>query len=218
MTTAPIPREPRSDQYPTDPGRPGSPQEPQPQGSWAQEPWAQEPRAHEPRAHEPRPRPDRPQVDAGKLWPGGIATAVVAGLIALVGVLVCRWLFAIPLLAPKQDGAYGDVHTTDLVLVAAAAALVATGLMHLLLLSTPRPLAFFSWIIGLATVLAVLLPFSTAAPLTAKVATAAVDLVLGIAIGTLLNGVAARSVRLPGAERGGYLSADPIYDDRSRLS
>ena len=48
-----------------------------------------------------RPRSDRPQVDAGRLWPGGIATAVVAGLVALVGVLVCRWLFGIPLLAPE---------------------------------------------------------------------------------------------------------------------
>ena len=87
-----------------------------------------------------RPRPDRPQVEAGRLWSGGIATAVVAGLVALVGVLVCRWLFGIPLLAPKQDGAYGDAHTTGLVLMAAAGALLATGLVHLLVLSTPRPL------------------------------------------------------------------------------
>jgi len=153
------------------------------------------------------PRPSRPQVDAGKLWPGGIATAVVAALVALVGVLVCRWLFGIPLLAPKSDGAYGDVYTTDLVLIAAAAALVATGLVHLLLLSTPRPLTFFAWIIGLATVLAVLVPFSTSAPLTAKVATAVVDLVLGVAIGSLINGVAARSVRVPAGADSAYLGA-----------
>ena len=152
-----------------------------------------------------RPRPSRPQVDAGKLWPGGIATAVVAALVALVGVLVCRWLFGIPLLAPKSDGAYGDVHTTDLVLIAAGAALVATGLVHLLLLGTPRPLTFFAWIIGLATVLAVLVPFSTSAPLTAKVATAAVDLVLGVAIGSLISGVAARSVRVPAGADSAYL-------------
>ena len=161
-----------------------------------------------------RPRPTRPQVDAGKLWPGGVATAVVAGLVALVGVLVCRWLFGIPLLAPKSDGAYGDVHTTDLVLLAAAAALIATALAHLLLLSTPRPLTFFGWIIGLATVLAVLLPFSTAAPLTAKVATAVVDLVLGVAIGSLISGVAARSVRMRPGAGAGYLGGSPsMYDD-----
>lgn len=170
--------------------------------------------ARMPASQEPQPEQplsERPRVDAGKLWPGGIATAVVAAMVALVGVLVCRWLFGIPLLAPKQDGYYGDVHTTDLVLYAAAAALLATGLAHLLLLSTPRPMTFFGWIIGLATVLAVLLPFSTPAPLTAKVATAAVDLVLGIAIGTLISGVAARSLRLPAGSR--QIRTEAVYDE-----
>jgi hypothetical protein len=141
-------------------------------------------------------------VDAGRVWSGGVATAVVAGLVALVGVLICRWLFAIPILAPKSDGAYGDAHTTAVVLVAAAAALVATGLLHLLLLGTPRPLAFFSWIVGLATVLVVIVPFRTTAPLSAKIATALVELVIGIAIGSLLNSVGARSVRLTQGEAG----------------
>jgi hypothetical protein len=146
----------------------------------------------------PPPR-SRSQVDVGRLWSGGAATAVVAGLIALAGVLVSRWLFNIPLLSPEKDGAYGDAHTTEVVVLAAAAALVATALANLLLLSTPRPLAFFSWIIGLVTLLAVVLPFQTTAPLDAKVATAAVILVIGVAIGSLVNSVAARSVRLPGA-------------------
>jgi hypothetical protein len=156
------------------------------------------------------PRETGLTVDATRLWPGGIATAVVAGLAALVGVLVCRWLFGIPLLAPSSDGAYGDAHTTGVVLAAAGAAVVATALVHLLLLSTPRPLAFFSWIIGLATLLTVLYPFSTTAPLTAKAATAVVDLVLGIAIGTLLNGVAARSMRSTQDPR--RRRPDQVYD------
>jgi Family of unknown function (DUF6069) len=209
MTTAPMPNDPRGEGHSS--ARYGSDDtERQPYGSDGYGPG---------RVSPGRPRPTRPQVDAGKLWPGGIATAVVAGLVALVGVLVCRWLFGIPLLAPKSEGAYGDVHTTDLVLVAAAAALVATGLVHLLLLSTPRPLTFFGWIIGLATVLAVLLPFSTAAPLTAKIATAVVDLVLGVAIGSLISGVAARSVRIPPGTDPGYLGGNaPIYDERPRAS
>jgi hypothetical protein len=148
------------------------------------------------------------RVDAGRLWSGGVATAVVAALVALVGVLVARWLFNIPLLAPKSDGAYGDAHTTGVVLVAAAAALLATGLLYLLLLSTPRPLTFFGWIVGLATVLVVIVPFKTSAALSAKVATAAVALVIGIAIGTLLSGAAARSVRRP-APGGGYAPIPP---------
>jgi|SRR5450755_300345 hypothetical protein len=163
----------------------------------------------------PQERGRRPagRVDAGRLWSGGVATAVVAGLVALVGVLVCRWLFNIPVLAPKKDGAYGDVHTTAIVLVAAAAALAATGLVYLLLLSTPRPLTFFGWIVGLATVLVVILPFRTTAPLSAKVATGFVDLVIGIAIGSLVSSVAARSVRrhLPGGQ--GYAPIDSIPSD-----
>jgi hypothetical protein len=136
-----------------------------------------------------------PRVDATQLWPGGIATAVVAGLVALVGVLACRWLLKVPILAPKQDGAYGDAHTTGVVFAAVGAALVATALLHLLLISTPRPLIFFGWIVSLGTVVAVLFPFSTAAPVSQKIATGVVNLVVGIAIGTLLSGVGGRSTR-----------------------
>jgi hypothetical protein len=33
------------------------------------------------------------RVDARRLWSGGVASALLAVLTALVGVLVCRWLF-----------------------------------------------------------------------------------------------------------------------------
>jgi hypothetical protein len=138
----------------------------------------------------------------------------VAALVALVGVLVTRWLVGIPLMAPMRDGAYGDVHTTSLVLLAAAASLVATALLHLLLLTTPRPTLFFGWIIALATVLAVVVPFTTTAPLDQKAATAIVFLILGVAIGTLLSGVAARSLRPPAAAR--YVAQAPGYDESGR--
>src|SRR5208282_4292616 len=104
-------------------------------------------------------------VDARTLWSGGAATAVVAALIALVGILICRWLFNIPILAPRQDGAWGDAATAEYAVAAAAAALVATAIMHLLLLATPRPRLFFTWIIALATVIAVVFPVGTSAPL-----------------------------------------------------
>src|SRR5260370_337867 len=138
----------------------------------------------------------RPKIDVAQLWAGGVATAIVAGLVALVGVLVWRWLVSVPILAPKSDGAYGDVRTTDFVLASAGAALVATALAQLLLVSTPRPLVFFGWIVGLATVVVVLYPFGTAAPLSQKVATATVDLVIGIVIGSLVSGIAKRSTRV----------------------
>ena len=36
-------------------------------------------------------------VDAGRLWMGGLVTAVVAALVAVVGVLIARGLFDVPL-------------------------------------------------------------------------------------------------------------------------
>jgi fatty acid desaturase len=54
----------------------------------------------------PDPEPTR-RVDARPLWSGGAATAVVAALIALVGILVCRWLFKVPILSPRREGAWG---------------------------------------------------------------------------------------------------------------
>jgi hypothetical protein len=149
------------------------------------------------RADEPRPEPSGPTrwIEPGPLWAGGVATAVVAALIALAGILIVRWLFTIPMLAPKQSGAWGNASTGAYVASAAGAALVATALMHLLLLTTPRPQVFFNWIIGLATVVAVVFPFSTTAPLAQKAATGVVNLVLGFAIGTLITGVAGRAIR-----------------------
>jgi hypothetical protein len=133
-------------------------------------------------------------VDAGRLWTGGVATAVVAALVALVGVLICRGLLDVPVLAPTDEGTLGGTSTFRLVGLAALAALLATALLHLLLLSTPRPMRFFSWIVALATIAAALAPFLTDADLDEKVATAAIYLAVGIAIGSLLSGVARSAI------------------------
>ncbi|MFZ0186588.1 MAG: DUF6069 family protein [Streptosporangiaceae bacterium] len=148
----------------------------------------------------PMIRPDGPSrrvgvgADANKLWAGGAASALIAGLVALTGVLVSRWLFHLSVLAPRQDGAYGDARTTALILVAVAAAIAATGLVYLLMLGTLRPLMFFGWIVALVTTIAVIFPFSTTAALDAKVATALVNLAIGVTIGALVGGVATRSI------------------------
>ena len=144
-------------------------------------------------AGSPRVRPD-----SGRFWAGAVATAVVAALIALVGILICRWTLGIPILAPVGTGAWGDAHTGVYVFAAALIALVAAALLYLLMQGTPQPGLFFAWIMGLATLAAVVYPFSTSAPLNQKGATAVVNLVLGIAITSLLTGVAARSLRRVG--------------------
>jgi hypothetical protein len=154
-----------------------------------------------PSAHDGHDAVEKLQVNANRLWTGGVATAVVAALVAVVGVLIARGLLDVPVLAPTEEGVLGNANTARLALVAAGAALAATGLMHLLLLFIPRPWQFFTWIMSLVTLAAVLAPFSTDAEIATKVATAAIFLAIGVAIGSLVSGVASSAVRLGGEEQ-----------------
>ena len=155
-------------------------------------------------------RTNRVRPDSAQFWAGAVATAVVAALIALAGILICRWTLGIPILAPAGDGAWGNAHTGEYALLAALIAIVAAGVLYLLVLGTPQPGMFFDWIMGLSTLVAVVYPFSTGATLNQKAATAVVDLVLGIAITSLLTAVAARAVRrrVPPAYPAGTRYAD----------
>ena len=130
-----------------------------------------------------------PRVNAGRLWVGGLATAIVAALVAVVGILLARGVFDVPVLAPQGDGAWGDADTWTYAGLAAVAALLATALAHVLVLFAPRPIRFFHWIIALATLVAVIAPFA-ADTSSEGLATALINLALGITIGTLLSGVA----------------------------
>jgi Family of unknown function (DUF6069) len=142
------------------------------------------------------PPPVRPTVDARRLWAGGAATAVVAALVALVGVLIGNAVLGVEMVAPPLLP-IGDSFALRYVLTAAALALVATGLAHVLVLTTPRPRAFFSWIVGLTTVVGVVLPFASDGSFGGKVATALVDLVLGLCVLSLLSSVLARTTTGP---------------------
>jgi Family of unknown function (DUF6069) len=143
----------------------------------------------------PGPEQD-PVVAAGRLWAGGLATALVAGLVATAGVTVARGILHVPVFAPDGDGTWGDADTGVYALGAALAALLATGLMHLLILFAPRPERFFDWIMALVTLVGVLAPFANGAG-TVAIATAVINLVVGIAIASLTVGVAAASMRNP---------------------
>ena len=156
-------------------------------------------------------RERHPGVDAGRLWAGGVATALVAALIAVAGIVIARGLFDIPILAPEDQGVWGDADTGWYAAAAAVAALLATGLAHVLIVTTPRPLRFFGWIIGLVTLVATIMPFAADASTASKVATALINLVLGIAIGTLIAGVAKSAVRTASRQRAPRPPDSPPY-------
>ena len=144
-----------------------------------------------------------PTIDAGRLWAGGAATAVVAALVALVGVLVAEGPLDIVMVRPPLIPV-GESFGLRYAVTAAVLALAATALAHLLLLTTPRPRSFFSWIVGLATIVGVVLPFTLDGTTSGRVATAVVDLVIGLAVLNLLGSVMARTVRGAGRTRTTY--------------
>jgi hypothetical protein len=135
-------------------------------------------------------------VDAARLWAGGVAAAIVAAGVAVVGLLIARGVCNTPVLIPDRDGALVNANSVKYALAAAFAALVATGLMHLLLLYAPSPRTFFTWIVGLGTAAVTVAPFGWDATTESKLAVAAINLAIGIAVMTTLLNVS-RSTTAP---------------------
>lgn len=134
-------------------------------------------------------------VDTRRLWTGGAVAALVAALVAVVCILIARGLVGVAILAPKGNGVWGDASTVTYAALSAAGALVATGLMHVLCLATPRPALFFGWIMVLATVISVVFPLALDVGVDDRVGTAMLNLTIGLVITGLISGVARVSLR-----------------------
>jgi hypothetical protein len=134
-------------------------------------------------------------IDAGRLWTGGLMAGVVAAGVAIVGLLIARGIFDVRVLA-QEDGRLVNANTWWYAAAAFLAAIVATGLLHLLLVSAPQPYRFFGWIVGLAVAIAALLPYASTAELSAKVATSALNLAIGLSIASIVSGVGRTAARV----------------------
>jgi hypothetical protein len=143
-----------------------------------------------------QPRASSLRVNGGRLWAGAVATAVVAALVALVSLLVINVALDVTPVGPKWllgDGRNWTL-TTRFAVTAAVAALLAAAVLHLLMLTTPRPRAFFGTIVGLATVAAAVTPFAVSGKQSAQIATAVTAALVGLVIGSLLSSVADRAI------------------------
>jgi hypothetical protein len=143
------------------------------------------------------PRQSSPVVDAARLWAGGAATAVVAGLVAVVGVLLAEGVLNVTMVHPPLLP-IGESFPVRYALTAALLALVATAVGHVIAVTTPRPRAFFGWLVGLVTAAACVLPFALEGSFGGQLATSLVNLVIGVSILSLLSSVLVRTVRVPG--------------------
>jgi hypothetical protein len=129
-----------------------------------------------------------------------VATALVAGGVAFVGVMVIHALFRVPGLR-RVGGEDYPFDKLSLAITAAAVALLATGLLHLLMVSTPRAGTFFAWIIGILVVAVIVQELLGGGSWLSKLLFSALYLVIGVAIASLLAGVARTAVK--------YVSAEP---------
>jgi hypothetical protein len=150
------------------------------------------------------------EVVAKRLWAGGVATALVAAGIAFVGVLIINSIFEVGIQTAGRSGALVDNASTVIPIAAGIAALASTALLHLLLMTTPRPASFFSAIAVLVIVVLILQVFLADGSISAHIATGILYAAIGVAIVSMLSGVSATSVR-PVA-RGGW-GGQP-YDGR----
>ena len=136
---------------------------------------------------------NRVVIDAPRLWGGGLATAVVAALVAAVGVLICRDLLHVKLVEPPLLP-IAKSFPVNYAITAFVLALAATGLAHLLSVVTPRPRVFFGWIIALCTVATMVIPFALEGSLKGKICAAVINMAIGICIASLLSAVLSRTV------------------------
>jgi hypothetical protein len=134
------------------------------------------------------------RVDPIRLWAGGLATALVAGGVAFVGVMVIHALFRVPGLR-RIGGEEYPFDKLSLAITAAAVALLATGLLHLLMVSTPRAGTFFAWIMGIFVVAVIVQELLGGGSWLSNVLFSALYLVIGVAIASLLAGVARTAVK-----------------------
>jgi uncharacterized membrane protein YtjA (UPF0391 family) len=111
-----------------------------------------------------------------------------------VGILIIRGVLDIHVLAPASRGTWESTSALEYAAGAFVGALVATALMHLLLVTTPRPLLFLGWIMLLVAVIVGVWPFTTSADQDAKIATCVLNVVVVVAIWSLVAGSAQRSV------------------------
>jgi hypothetical protein len=138
-------------------------------------------------------------VDVRKLWTGGVVTAVIVCGLTIAAFLIVHGMLNYPLLGVRGGGAVVHASMFGYAGGAALAALLATAAMHLLLLTTPRPRWFFGWLGGVSTAIAVLLPLALSQDLAVRLATATVNLALGLAIIGLVRSTAAASLRPAGS-------------------
>jgi hypothetical protein len=133
--------------------------------------------------------PRRYMLNTARFWAGIVPAAVVAALVAVVVVLITRGLFDVPVLAPRSHGVWGDARTANYAIGAALATVLAAALMHVLTVEVIEPRQYFVWIMSVATLITMIMPLTLVDDLGSKIATALVNLTIGVVITGIVHRV-----------------------------
>lgn len=142
-------------------------------------------------------QPQRPTLAYGTYWAGVAATVLVAALIGVAASVIFEQVFDIGLVSPPDLLDVG--RNVSWAGAGALFALAAGVVLQLLVLAAPSPRMFFGWLVGLATAILAVLPWTSSADVLETAMTSLVWIILGIAIGSLLGATLARSWRPAGA-------------------
>jgi len=136
------------------------------------------------------------RIDQARYWVGAAMTAVVTALLGVIGVITAHDIVHVPMQLGSGVNAT-QVPAATYGLVAAAIVFAAAAVYNALLHICPRPTTYYSWLISVLTLLAVLLPFTTTAALNSHIVFAATNLMVGLSVLLLvpMAAVNARSER-----------------------
>ncbi|HEX2313167.1 MAG TPA: DUF6069 family protein [Thermomonospora sp.] len=139
-----------------------------------------------------------PEIRVGRLWAGGLATALCAALVTVAGGALARGVLGVPV--PVPVGPHADAVTVGAAYALCAAALTvqAVAMLHVLMAVSPRPVGAMAWVCGPVTAIATIVPLVVRGDPQARLATAAINLATGLVVTGLLAATASVSARWPG--------------------
>jgi len=131
------------------------------------------------------------ELDTQHFLTAGLAVAAVAGAAGWLIFLIGDAFSSGAIKVPAQPGATQNVILTGSTVFRTGfiAGIVGTAALWLLLALVPTPTKFFGWLGGLLTVAAAVVPFSYHVTTQNKIWLAVINLVIGLAVVTLLIGV-----------------------------
>ncbi len=129
--------------------------------------------------------PARFHIDQRRYWVGAVLTAAVAVLVAVLGMLIAKGVFHQSIIMRDGDGSFA-VHVGAYALFTALISVLTSVLFLGICQFAPRPGLYFAWIGALGVLFTAVLPFTMSLALVSQIIFAVINVLVGVAIVTLV--------------------------------